>query len=192
MRLTSNVNPSPAAEAKLIAQRAREDMRWQEKRLAVRHRRLDEGEALAHRAGAGRGSGPVLGSGGLLSGGAVGRSAATAFLESVLGSGKGDAGDSGDGVAVREQVTSACQEDDMEATRAAVQQQATQRNYGTARGVNGDDAGAPAGVSDVESEAGEQLGGFGSSGCLEGVLETMGGLEPSRGTPGGETRIIGR
>ena len=74
----------------------------------------------------------------------------------------------------------------------AAQEQATQRNCGTARGVNDDGTWAPAGVSDVESEAGEQLGGFGSSGCLEGVLETLGGLEPSRGTPGGETRIIGR
>ena len=33
------VNPSPAAEAKLVAQRAREDLRWQVTRLAVRHRR---------------------------------------------------------------------------------------------------------------------------------------------------------
>ena len=186
------VNPSPAAEAKLVAQRARDDLRWQEKRLAVRHRRLDEGEALAHRAGAGRGSGPVLGDGGLSSGGAVGRSVATAFLESVLGSRAGSAGSGGGGVAVQVQVTSSGRAGDTGAERAAARQQAAQGNSGTTRGVNDDGAWAPVGVSDVESEAGEQLGGFGSSGCLEGVLETLGGLEPSRSTPGGEARITGR
>ena len=133
-----------------------------------------------------------MGSGGLSSGGAAGRSVATAFLKSVLGARVDNAGGGGGEKAVQMQVTRGGQASDTEATRAAVQQQATQSDCGTARGVNGDDAGAPAGVSDVESEAGEQLGGFGSSGCLEGVLETLGGLEPSRSTPGGEARIIGR
>ena len=117
---------------------------------------------------------------------------ATAFLESVLGSRAGSAGSGGDGAAEQVQVTSSGQAGDTGATRAAAQQQATQGSRGTARGVNDDGAWAPAGVSDVESEAGEQLGGFGSSGCLEGVLETLGGLEPPRSTPGGEARIIGR
>ena len=49
------INPSPAAEAKLLAQRREVDYRWAQKRAAVHQRRLGEGEALAHRAGSGRG-----------------------------------------------------------------------------------------------------------------------------------------
>ena len=49
------INPTPAAEAKLLAQRAEHDRLWQEKRTAVHQRRLGEGEALAARAGSGRG-----------------------------------------------------------------------------------------------------------------------------------------
>ena len=49
------INPTPAAEAKLLAQRAEHDRLWQEKRAAVHQRRLGEGEALAARAGSGRG-----------------------------------------------------------------------------------------------------------------------------------------
>ena len=49
------INPSPAAEAKLLAQRREVDCRWAQKRAAVHQRRLGEGEALAHRAGSGRG-----------------------------------------------------------------------------------------------------------------------------------------
>ena len=58
------INPSPAAEAKLLARRAEEERAWLDKRLAVRHRRLDEGESLAHRAGAGRGGGAGMSAGG--------------------------------------------------------------------------------------------------------------------------------
>ena len=50
------VNPTPAAEAKLLAQRAEFDRLWMEKRMAVQQRRLGEGEALAARARAGRGA----------------------------------------------------------------------------------------------------------------------------------------
>ena len=49
------INPSPAAEAKLLAQRREVDYRWAQRRAAVHQRRLGEGEALAHRAGSGRG-----------------------------------------------------------------------------------------------------------------------------------------
>ena len=49
------VNPTPAAEAKLLVQRAEFDRLWMEKRMAVQQRRLGEGEALAARAGSGRG-----------------------------------------------------------------------------------------------------------------------------------------
>ena len=49
------INPSPAAEAKLLAQRREVDYRWAQKRAAVHQRRLGEGEAQAHRAGSGRG-----------------------------------------------------------------------------------------------------------------------------------------
>ena len=61
------INPSPAAEAKLLAQRAAEERAWLDKRQAVKHRRLGEGEALAHRAGAGRGGGAAMGAGRVLS-----------------------------------------------------------------------------------------------------------------------------
>ena len=50
------VNPTPAAEAKLLVQRAEFDRLWMEKRMAVQQRRLGEGEALAARAGSGRGA----------------------------------------------------------------------------------------------------------------------------------------
>ena len=38
------INPSPAAEAKLLAQRREVDYRWAQKRAAVHQRRLGEGE----------------------------------------------------------------------------------------------------------------------------------------------------
>ena len=50
------VNPTPVAEAKLLVQRAEFDRLWMEKRMAVQQRRLGEGEALAARAGSGRGT----------------------------------------------------------------------------------------------------------------------------------------
>ena len=85
------VNPTPAAEAKLLAQRAEFDRLWMEKRMAVQQRRLGEGEALAARARAGRGA--AAGTGGDVSGGAAAASQATAFLEEVLGARGGAAGD---------------------------------------------------------------------------------------------------
>ena len=85
------VNPTPAAEAKLLAQRAEFDRLWMEKRMAVQQRRLGEGEALAARAGSGRGA--AAGTGGNVGGGTAAASQATAFLEEVLGAGRGAAGD---------------------------------------------------------------------------------------------------
>ena len=85
------VNPTPAAEAKLLAQRAEFDRLWMEKRMAVQQRRLGEGEALAARARAGRGA--AAGTGGNVGGGTAAASQATAFLEEVLGAGRGAAGD---------------------------------------------------------------------------------------------------
>ena len=85
------VNPTPAAEAKLLAQRAEFDRLWMEKRMAVQQRRLGEGEALAARAGSGRGA--AAGTGGNVRGGTAAADQATAFLEEVLGAGGGAAGD---------------------------------------------------------------------------------------------------
>ena len=59
--------------------------------MAVQQRRLGEGEALAARARAGRGA--AAGTGGNVGGGTAAASQATAFLEEVLGAGRGAAGD---------------------------------------------------------------------------------------------------
>ena len=59
--------------------------------MAVQQRRLGEGEALAARAGSGRGA--AAGTGGNVGGGTAAADQATAFLEEVLGAGGGAAGD---------------------------------------------------------------------------------------------------
>ena len=81
------INPSPAAEAKLLAQRREVDYRWAQKRAAVHQRRLGEGEALAHRAGSGRGM--AMNSGNFEEGGAAATQAACpGTLLRSIGAGK--------------------------------------------------------------------------------------------------------
>ena len=77
------VNPTPVAEAKLLVQRAEFDRLWMEKRMAVQQRRLGEGEALAARAGSGRGTAAADCTDKRMGGTAA--SQATAFLEAVMG-----------------------------------------------------------------------------------------------------------
>ena len=78
------INPTPAAEAKLLAQRAEHDRLWQEKRAAVHQRRLGEGEALVARAGSGRGQ-PAANGAYDKSGSKSTEELAAAFLEELWG-----------------------------------------------------------------------------------------------------------
>ena len=84
------VDPTPAAEAKLQAQRAEFDRLWAEKRVAVHQRRLGEGEALAARAGSGRGCAKGK-SADMRAGSSAAAQQATAFLAAALGATGADA-----------------------------------------------------------------------------------------------------
>ena len=55
LRRVAHVNPTPAAEAKMLREKVEQNSLFREKRVAVARRRLDEGEALGGRAAAGRG-----------------------------------------------------------------------------------------------------------------------------------------
>ena len=89
------INPTPAAEAKLLAQRAEHDRLWQEKRTAVHQRRLGEGEALAARAGSGRGT-AATNCADMETGDTALAHQAAAFLEGLLAPPDKDEGAEGD------------------------------------------------------------------------------------------------
>ena len=55
LRRVAHINPTPAAEAKMLREKVEQNSFFREKRVAVARRRLDEGEALGGRAAAGRG-----------------------------------------------------------------------------------------------------------------------------------------
>ena len=55
LRRVAHINPTPAAEAKMLREKVDQNRCFREKRVAVARRRLDEGEALGGRATAGRG-----------------------------------------------------------------------------------------------------------------------------------------
>ena len=55
LRRVAHINPTPAAEAKMLREKVDQNRCFREKRVAVARRRLDEGEALGGRAAAGRG-----------------------------------------------------------------------------------------------------------------------------------------
>ena len=55
LRRVAHINPTPAAEAKMLREKMDQNRCFREKRVAVARRRLDEGEALGGRATAGRG-----------------------------------------------------------------------------------------------------------------------------------------
>ena len=56
LRRVAHINPTPAAEAKMLREKADQNRCFREMRLAVARRRLDEGEALGGRTTAGRGA----------------------------------------------------------------------------------------------------------------------------------------
>ena len=57
------INPTPAAEAKLLGEKMARNAEFREVRAQAIKRRLDEGEALGSRAAAGRGTAAGVGSG---------------------------------------------------------------------------------------------------------------------------------
>ena len=57
------INPTPAAEAKMLGEKMARNAAFREVRAQAIKRRLDEGEALGSRAAAGRGTAAGVGSG---------------------------------------------------------------------------------------------------------------------------------
>ena len=98
------INPTPAAEAKLLAQRAEHDQLWREKRAAVHQRRLGEGEALAARAGSGRGCAEGTGAD-VRAGSSAAAQQAAAFMAGLMApAADAEGADSAEGGARRAQV----------------------------------------------------------------------------------------
>ena len=186
------INPSPAAEAKLLARRAEEERAWLDKRQAVKHRRLDEGESLAHRAGAGRGGGAGMSAGGALSR-EMGEQAATEFLAGVFGRGGGGLGRAGQAVLAGGLAGGGPGgQGGYGVGVAAGQGREGQRAQMTATRSTGDGMPAMGGDSASEDEPGEQQRGGGSFCSLGSSLERMGGSGATTSKRSGVGPKLGR